>query len=408
MRYIAFPKSSLRITAFDLPSTRFTPKARADRISQIFEDREKNMTPPLTGPSLEYLNKEVGGSVVATPHDATPMTGVTILDAPVGSKPKLQEMMLDHTIVEDEPLELIHPITSDISFSKGADADLWHLEAIRLLRARGSGFDGKGEGVGVAVLDTGIKKVKELKGRVKSAWRMSDNNKPKKITSIDTHGHGTQVAGLIAGKNVGVAPASDLMNFIMLPEGKNSNGISDFTLAMEFVAMQPNICVMSMSAGKQGYHEGMKAAMQMILNAGILPVIAIGNYHPDQSFSPGNYTEALSVGASDKMNGVWRPSSSGTMAQDSQLYDIPDIVAPGVNVTSCTKDGDFRADSGTSLATPIVSGVAALIIEKHPSITEPDLRAHILETAEKLPGVPDIRQGEGLAQVPTDLWFAGS
>ena len=91
------------------------------------------------------------------------------------------------------------------------------------------------------------------------------------------------------------------------------------------------------------------------------------------------------------------------MVVDHQSYVIPDLVAPGNKVTSCVMGGRYESWSGTSMATPVVSGLAALIIERYPTITGADLQDELLGAARKLPGVPLTRQGEGLAQLPAGI-----
>ena len=96
------------------------------------------------------------------------------------------------------------------------------------------------------------------------------------------------------------------------------------------------------------------------------------------------------------------------MVPNSQSYDVPDLVAPGADVTSCVMGGGYEAWNGTSMATPLVSGVAALIVEKFPNISLADLTDEILSAAVKLPSAPDIRQGRGLLQFPRHIWHLGS
>ncbi len=69
--------------------------------------------------------------------------------------------------------------------------------------------------------------------------------------------------------------------------------------------------------------------------------------------------------------------------------------------------GEFRVFNGSSLATPIFSGIAALIIEKYPDIRDHELREEIFEACLQLENVPTVRQGAGMVQVPTALWFTG-
>jgi subtilisin family serine protease len=188
----------------------------------------------------------------------------------------------------------------------------------------------------------------------------------------------------------------------MIPHGKGS--LANFILAMEWAALQGDVSIINMSAGKRGFVEGMEQAVEDLLSVGILPVIAIGNEGEGASRSPGNYDPVLSVGASDKQGKIWDGSSSGTYKVKGSDYNVPDLVAPGKAVTSCNIfGGGLIAKKGTSMATPIVSGVAALIFEKNPDITVLDLQNLLLDTCKDLQAVP-VRQGAGLVQVDPTKW----
>ena len=313
----------------------------------------------------------------------------------------LSEALPDHEILQDEPFPLIAPTISDVHEDESA-LDLWHLDAIGLSDARAAGFRNTGAGVGVAVLDTGIADVAEIRGRVKVSYSLDrTDNRWTTVHAHDTYGHGTHVAGLVAGSHVGVAPGAELTNVIMIRKGTGM--LSDFVSALEFVAGDPEISILNMSAGIRGYRGGMRTAIESVMQTGVLPVIAIGNEGRNTSRSPGNYPQVLSVGASTKDNKVASFSGGGTMVLEPQSYGIPDLVAPGDGVTSCVMNGGFESWSGTSMATPLVSGLAALIIERNPTITVADLQEELLGAVRRLPGVPVARQGEGVAQLPAGV-----
>ena len=107
------------------------------------------------------------------------------------------------------------------------------------------------------------------------------------------------------------------------------------------------------------------------------------------------------------MNQKLTRNGSNTIAPSSQSHNVPDLVAPGQAVMSCVMGGGYESWNGTSMATPIVSGVAALIIEEYPNISLMDLEGELLDALRVLPSVPPIRQGEGLKQLPQHLWFQG-
>lgn len=406
-RYILAPKQDLALSLLNIADICYTKSARRKQVKQLKKLRRDVEQRTQLGKSLAVRAKSLQATTLASPAQQTQITGVTILEAAPGSLNALRASFPDHNVMEDMEVTLIPPTRGKAHVKTSAEVDAWHLEAVQLLRARRSGFSGTGQGIGVAILDTGIEEVGEISGRVKAAFQVNgETGKIEEVPTQDTDGHGTHVAGLVAGSNVGIAPEAELMNFIMIPGGFGR--LSDFILAIEFVATQPEISVMNMSAGIPGFHEGMKSSMRALLAVGVLPVIAIGNEGANTSRSPGNYAEALSVGASTKQDTIASFSGGGTMVVDNQSYNIPDLVAPGRAVTSCVMDGGYESWSGTSMATPIVSGVAALIIEADPLISEPDLRAELIENTRRLLNVAPQRQGEGLCQLPQHLWFTGT
>ena len=95
-------------------------------------------------------------------------------------------------------------------------------------------------------------------------------------------------------------------------------------------------------------------------------------------------------------------TASGTVTAAGHSYKVPDLVAPGEAIYSCDMDGGYDAWDGTSMATPIVSGIAALLLEEDPHITVTDLTEELMERCHDL-GAPEDRQGRGLLR-----WEAAS
>ena len=401
-RYIAIPKNRPDAAALAETPGGYTPKARAERIGLLhkFTSEDESLYLP-----KDLLKKFTEHKVIATPERNTPLTGVTIIEGGAEIVADLQNELPDHDIIEDFDFNLVAPNPAEGPPPPQDNIDRWHLEAINLGKARSGGFSGIGEGIGVAVMDTGIAEVDEIAGRIKSAYELDDDMNAIEILTKDTDGHGTGVAALIAGRTIGVAPGVDLMNFITIPQRRGT--YSNFLIAAENIAQKPGISVVNISAGIIGWEPRIKPGIRALLDTYILPVVAVGNEGSDTSRSPGNYTEVLSIGAANKRGRVWSGSGSATMVPDLMRYTIPDAVAPGERVTTCNGDGEFRIFSGSSLATPIVSGIAALIIEKYPNITDLELREEIFEACEQLEGVTSARQGSGIVQIPTTLWFTG-
>jgi subtilisin family serine protease len=135
--------------------------------------------------------------------------------------------------------------------------------------------------------------------------------------------------------------------------------------------------------------------MRRLRGNGVLPIIAIGNEGRGFSRSPGNYPEALSIGAIDSNDRIASFSSSIRFNRDVEP-DQPDCVAPGVNVISAKPGGGVQAMSGTSMATPHAAGVAALLFESRPTATPDQVEKAILTTCKPLASETKERYGHGL------------
>ena len=348
-------------------------------------------------------------SVLATPAGKTPLTGITVLEAARGAKDTLGEAFPDHDVVEDFELDLIAPAPRDAlggSVSIGdsqaaANAEPWHLEEIGLLQARRLGFGFSGNGVLVGLLDTGVANVPELEGRiVENRIFNPERFDYEKAPIADTDWHGTHVAGLIAGRSVGVAPGSKIVSLTMIPRRVGS--FSHYVFALEHAQARPEIQILNVSAGKAGQHSQMRNMARIAQLLDVLCVMAIGNSGMNTNCSPGNYPEVVSVGASDRDGHVWTGSSGGSTTWDGVKHVTPTVVAPGVDVVSSLPSEGFRAESGTSMAAPIVTGIAALLIEKHPDISAKDLHDEIRSACVSL-NLDVERQGAGVVRVPATL-----
>lgn len=257
-----------------------------------------------------------------------------------------------------------------------------------------------GEGIKVAVIDTGVDKAHPaLTHAIVEAVDFTGEG-PQ-----DMNGHGTHVACIIACDDAtysGVAPGAQIYSAKAL----NQNGVgmaSDILAALDW-AMKQEVDVINLSLG--GYIEecGLDVFSQ-ILNqveeAGFLPVVAAGNAGPDSEtiLSPGCAEKALTVGASLEDQSVASFSSRGPTAEG---ITKPDVVAPGVNITAAFPGGRFATLSGTSMATPHVSGLAALLLEARPDLSPSEIKTLLQSHAKDLLADP-TSQGAGLAQSLTIL-----
>ena len=282
----------------------------------------------------------------------------------------------------------------------------------------------KGKDINVAVLDTGVHgEHPALQDRVKDFVVIDPLG--RRITAkptFDSGQHGTHVCGTIAGGktaegvSIGVAPEVSLFVAGVL--------VGDATLRtlMEGItwAVEKGVDIISMSLGFSYYEPLFAEVFDLLIGQyGILPVVAIGNENHGNSSSPGNAYNAFSVGALEKIPagkvGIASFSSGASLvfpgAEPNALVTKPDVVAPGVQVFSCIPpekrpEGvyEYTYMDGTSMATPHVAGVAALLMAAKPEAQISDIVGVLKETAKHSDGAerrPDNRWGYGLIR-PTE------
>jgi subtilisin family serine protease len=394
-RYLVRPKASLASRGLNLAGLRLHPSARG---GQLRARAEQHRSDPFYDEIRRWVAQAPGEAVrplTGLEAEATPVTGTKVLHMTEEHAQRLRDEVEGVEVIVERVMELIRPEKVTASTKEVLDeGDPWHLAAVGLGGARKGGH-----GVTVLVLDTGVDAAHpEITGRVSAAYTFDVDawTAAPQEPGADTEGHGTHVSGLIAGRTVGIAPEATLVSGVMIPGGKGKT--SDFVLAMEWAGSQPEIQVVNMSAGLPGYLPEMSTAVSGLLAVGVLPVVAVGNEGRNRTRSPGNYVEVVSVGASTRDKQVASFSGGGTVSADGHQYVVPNLVAPGAEIYSCVREGGYQAMSGTSMATPIVAGLAALLLERHPHIAVTDLYEELLMSCEDL-GLPADRQGDGLIRV---------
>ncbi|QKJ20812.1 S8 family serine peptidase [Microbacterium hominis] len=238
-------------------------------------------------------------------------------------------------------------------------------------KAWASGYTG--EGVRVAVLDTGWDSSHpDLADHVVAEKDFTGSG-----ATADQVGHGTHVAGTVAGdgtadvSRVGMAPDADLIIGKVL--GPNGGSQSSIIEGMEWAVAQ-GADIVNMSLGSQvpaPCEDPVEAAVEALSDQALF-VISAGNLSTRTSVtSPGCAPEALTVGAVDANGDVASFSSRGAVMGDHRVK--PDISAPGVDIVSAWANGTggvkYRSMSGTSMAAPHVAGAAALVAQAHPEWT---------------------------------------
>lgn len=264
-----------------------------------------------------------------------------------------------------------------------------------------------GEGIRVAILDTGIDaNHPDLADRVAASTDLTGEG------PHDGHGHGTHVAGIVAGTGAasggrykGVAPGARLYAAKVL--GADGGGLTSTVIAGLEWAVEQGVQVVNLSLGSTGSSDGTDAlsvACDTVVGRGIVVCVAAGNEGPGEYTigSPGAARQPITVGACTLDGQVADFSSRGPTA-DGRVK--PDTVLPGVSISSCRAAGTqmgavvdacYTTASGTSMATPMASGLVALLLEAFPGLRPPEVKERLKRTAIDL-GFSPYAQGAGRA-----------
>jgi len=299
-----------------------------------------------------------------------------------------------------------------------------------------------GSGIGVAVIDSGINSGKDFTLSNGSGSRIvyNQNFASGPNTAADLYGHGTHVAGILAGNGMnskgtnfrktfmGIADNANLINLRVLDQsgaGRDSAVIAAIQKAISLKSKY-NIRVINLSLGRPVYEsyklDPLCQAVEAAWKAGIVVVVAAGNEGRNDTAgtdgygtiaAPGNDPYAITVGAMKPM-GTWSRADDLIASYSSKgptLIDHvvkPDIVAPGnmaISVLASTNATLVKASpknivalssysngkgtssyftlSGTSMATPVVCGAVALLVQKNPSLTPDQVKARLMKSAYK-------------------------
>jgi len=232
-------------------------------------------------------------------------------------------------------------------------------------------YDAKGTGVRAYVIDTGVRTTHtDFGGRASSGWDFVDND----ADASDCNGHGTHVAGTIAGTSYGVAKGASIVAVRVLDCG-GSGSYDNVIAGVDWVtanAVRPAVANMSLGGGSS---TSLDNAVRNSISAGVVYALAAGNSSADACFtSPAETREAITVGATD---------ISDNRASWSNYGNCVDIFAPGVNIPSAWGTGDTATNtiSGTSMATPHVTGAAARYLSTNPCASPSDVANALVANA---------------------------
>lgn len=284
-----------------------------------------------------------------------------------------------------------------------------------------------GRGITVALLDTGIASHPDFDNRIVGFKDFLHGIS----MNYDDSGHGTHVSGILAGNGLasggiykGIAPETRIVMGKVL--GQNGEGqISDMIHGIEWIMEVQNyyhIRILNISIGLNEVEDGaakerLIRAVENVWEKGILVVAAAGNKGPSpMSLSPiGASRKVITVGCHEGgYFGNREDTCEAYSGRGPSLYEMkkPDIVAPGTDITSCCNKwkksmkgykNAYSMKSGTSMATPIVAGAAALLMEKNPAATNEEIKRNLIYTASDM-HEPWAKQGWGMINLRRLLW----
>ncbi len=310
----------------------------------------------------------------------------------------------------------------------------------RVARAR---YGVNGAGVTVAVIDSGVKPHTDLPASRIKAFVDFVNGR---TTAYDDYGHGTHVAGIVAGSGAasngqyaGVAPAASIVALKVL-DARGSGRTSDVLAALEWVLANHvayGIRVVNLSLGHSIYESAatdpLVQLVDQLTQRGLVVVVSAGNMGRNalgqtvygSIASPANAQGAIAVGAADTANTLLRSDDSvaSFSSRGPTRYDYfakPDVVAPGYQIASLLATGStlamkypnyqlgssyFRLN-GTSQAAPVVAGAAALLFEANPALTAHTAKAILQFTSQRLRNLDVMTQGAGEVNLAGAVRFA--
>ncbi|MGB8650179.1 MAG: S8 family peptidase, partial [Mycobacteriales bacterium] len=313
--------------------------------------------------------------------------------------------------------------------STSSSSYVWNSGASSVWQSAGT----KGAGVSVAVLDTGVSPVNDLADHLLDGPDLSGEGK----NTVDSYGHGTVMAGIIAGNGAdsqpsprtGVAPAAEIIS-VKVAGANGATDVSTVLAGLSWVGAFKdtyNIRVLNLSWGVASTQDPridpLNYAVERLWTLGVTVVAAAGNSGPGAGtvLKPGDDPLVITTGAyDDKGDSVptndavpyW--SSQGPTAQGLAK---PDLVAPGRTLVATRSPGStvetnnpkalvapsYIKGSGTSEATAVVSGLAALLLSAHPAWTPDQVKYALTSTASPIPGFASSLQGAGRVQAAAAL-----
>jgi subtilisin family serine protease len=292
---------------------------------------------------------------------------------------------------------LIRPFEEDDAALAGPPpGESWALQRIKAPALWDKGFTGAG--VTVGHLDTGVDKSHPAIKHAVDAFAHFDltGKQVEKAPAVDSKQHGTHTAGIIAGKpfggsTFGVAPGASLASALVIEGGDKPKRIF---AGLNWCVGQ-GVRIINISLGLTIFEASLSAVIRIVRQRGILPVAAIGNEGFQTSRTPGNLPESLSVGATDELDNIWFNSSS-QLLPETPKRNVPSVIAPGAMIWSSVPGAGMKALSGTSMAAPHITGLAALLMEAKPDKTIDEIEKAIFASCARPDHITTARGNRGI------------
>jgi subtilisin family serine protease len=386
---------------------------------------------PGAGAAAEHTVTELGGTI----GRRIAIIDGFIAEVPVNVLNQVRDAAAIHSVTPNRTVHLLHTVEG---FDAASD-DGSIYNATKAIRAQDLWRTGlTGAGVDVALIDSGVAPVNGLTvpGKVVHGPDLSFESQAGNLRYLDTFGHGTHMAGIIAGKDIGAFTANDLTSHdtftglapdarvisIKVADARGATDVSQVLAAIDWVVQHRNdpgmnIRVLSLSFGTDGVQDyvldPLAYAAEVAWRRGIVVVVAAGNsgYGSAKLNNPAYDPYVIAVGADD---------TKGTHAVDDDVIPAwssrgdgtrnPDVVAPGKSIAGLRAPGSYIDEtysagrvnsrlfrgSGTSQATAVVSGAAALLLQQRPNLTPDQVKKLLTSTASSLPSADPVAQGSGL------------
>ncbi len=310
-----------------------------------------------------------------------------LIVTPLGLR-KLTELPEIEKIYANRSVNYVNPVVGRLAPTRGDAGYPYDLVDLGIDELMKTNPEIQGQGVSVGVIDTGVDGTHPiLAGKVALFY---DSVLKKIAPPIDRDKHGTHVSGTIAGgdraaKKIGIAPGAKIIGAAAL------DGYDNMLESMQFMLDpdgnpdtqdSPRLVSNSWNAGGAPDIELFYRAINAWEAAGILPVFSAGNAGPGAGSitTPHEHPSVLAVGATGKDQKIARFSSRGPAKFQGKLIEKPDFTAPGVEIVSSIPGGGMASFSGTSMACPHVSGVAALLYQVNKNFTPGQIKEILMKT----------------------------